>query len=124
MAGHPAGQEGPQLVLSPLGSSLSRTSGGSLGQHCSHVNAPPAQSSADIPSMGVSNPCAFSHEGRHVLVNCSGTPGMSVPLAEGARTVPVEYLLAAGYGNTGVVRSVEGDAQIRQGYAGNFLLPP
>ena len=128
MAGHPAGEEGPQLVISPQGCSFSRTSGGSLGQPGSHVNALPAQSYADLPSMGVSNPCVFRHEGHdpvsHVLVSCSSTPGMGVPLAEGTRTVPVEYVLPAGYGNTGVVRSVEGDAQIRQGYTGNVLLPP
>ena len=34
---------------------------------------------------------------------------MGVPLAEGTPTVPAEYVLPAGYGNTGVVRSVEGD---------------
>ena len=78
--------------------------------------------------MGVSNSCAFRHEGRdtisHGLVNCSGTPGMGVPLAEGTRTVPVGYVLPADYGNTGVVRSVEGDAKVRQGCTGNVSLPP
>ena len=128
MASHPAGQEGPQLAVSPQGRSFSRTSGGSLGQPCSQVNALPAQSYADLPSMGVSNPRAFRHEGRdtasHGLVNRSGAPGMGVPLAEGTRTVPVEYVLPARCGNAGVVRSVEGDAQIRQGCTGNVLLPP
>ena len=78
--------------------------------------------------MGVSNPCDFRHEERdtvsHGLVNRSGTPGMGVPLAEGTRTAPVGYVLPADYGITGVVRSVEGDAQIRQGCTGNVLSPP
>ena len=124
MASRPAGQEGPQLTVSPQGRSFSRTSGGSPGQPRSHVNAPSAQSYVNPPSMGVSHPCAFRHEGRdtvsHGLVNCSGAPGMGVPLAEGARTVPVEYVLPADYSNTGVVKSVEGDAQI----TGSVSLPP
>ena len=57
-------------------------------------------------------------------MNCSGTPGMGGPLAEAARTVPVGHVLPANHGNIGAVRSVEGDAQIRQGRAGNASLPP
>ena len=128
MANHPAGQEGRQLTVSPQGRSFSRTSGRSPGQSCSRVNAPPTQLIGDIPSMGVNNPCAFRHEGRDTvsrgLMNRSGTPGMGVPLAEGTRTVPVGYVLPADCGNTGVARSVEGDAQIRQGCTGNVSLPP
>ena len=73
-------------------------------------------------------PSPFRHEGHdtvsHGLVNRSGTPGMSGPLAEDARTVPVRYVLPADYGNTGAIRSVEGDARIRQGCTGNVSLLP
>ena len=78
--------------------------------------------------MGVGSPCALRQEGRdtvtHGLMNRSGTPGMGVPLAEGACTVPVGYALPADYGNPSGVKPVEGDARTRQGCTGNILLPP
>ena len=57
-------------------------------------------------------------------MNCSGTPGMGGPLAEGARTVPVGYALPADYGNPSGARSFEGDARNGQGYTSNVSLPP
>ena len=78
--------------------------------------------------MGVGSSCALRHEGRdtvsHGLMNCSGTPGMGGPLAEGARAVPVGYVLPADHGNPSGVRSVEGDGRTRQGCTGYVLLPP
>ena len=51
----------------------------------------------------------FSHEGRdlvsHVPVNRSNTPGMGVPLAEDACTIPTRYSLPAGYGNRQVANT-------------------
>ena len=81
--------------------------GGSPGQTRSHVNVLEGRNTVS-----------------HSPMNCSGTPGMGGPLAEGARTVPVGHVLPANHGNIGAVRSVEGDAQIRQGRAGNVSLPP
>ena len=111
-AGHtgregPTDREGPQPTVNPQGCSFSGVSGGNPGQTRSHVNA---------------------FEGRdtvsHGPMNCSGTPGMGGPLAEGARTVPIRYVLPADCGNPSVVRSFEGDARTRQGYTGNVPLSP
>ena len=49
---------------------------------------------------------------------------MSDPLAEGARTVPVGYVLPADHGNQSGVRFFEGDARTRQGCTGSVFLPP
>ena len=43
-------------------------------------------------------------------MSCSGTPGMGGPLAEGARSVPVGYVVPADCGKQSGARSFEGDA--------------
>ena len=78
----PTDREGPQQMVSPQGSSFSRVSGGNPGQTRSHVNAPQGRDTVS-----------------HGPLNCGSTPGMSDPLAEGAHTVPVGYVLPADHGN-------------------------
>ena len=94
-------------MVSPRGRSFFGVSGGNPGQTRSHANAPQDRDTVS-----------------HGPMNCSGTPGMSDPLAEGARTVPVRYELPADYGHQSGVRSFEGDARTRQGCTGSVFLPP
>ena len=87
----PTDREGPQQMVSPQGRSFFGVSGGNPGQTRSHANAPQDRDTVS-----------------HGPMNCSGTPGMSDPLAEGARTVPVYLPITAIRVESGLLKGTPG----------------